>query len=74
MTEETQTQEESPINITIQDLTLFANIIDLAVQRGAFKGAEAETVGAAFSKLVNIVKALTPPQEEGEQPEAADAE
>lgn len=74
MTEETQAPEEAPINLTIQDLTLFANIIDLAVQRGAFKGAEAETVGAAFSKLVNIVKALAPPQEEGEQPEAADAE
>lgn len=50
--------------LTIQDLTLVANIIDLAVQRGAFKGAEAETVGKAFTNLVNIIKELSPPAEE----------
>lgn len=46
--------------LTLQDLTLIANIIDLSVQRGAFKGAEAETVGTAFNKLVNLLKALAP--------------
>lgn len=48
--------------LTLQDLTLIANIIDLSVQRGAFKGAEAETVGTAFNKLVNLLKALAPEQ------------
>lgn len=60
MTEQTSTQ------LTLQDLTLQANIIDLAVQRGAFKGAEAETVGKAFGKLVAIIKELSPPQEDAE--------
>ncbi len=56
-----QNTQEVP-QLTLQDLTLMANIIDLSVQRGAFKGAEAETVGTAFNKLVNLLKALAPEQ------------
>ena len=56
-----QNTQEVP-QLTLQDLTLIANIIDLSVQRGAFKGAEAETVGTAFNKLVNLLKALAPEQ------------
>jgi hypothetical protein len=48
----------------LQDLTLTANIIDLAVQRGAFKGAEAQTVGQAFNKLVSVIQAINPPKAE----------
>ena len=61
MAEENQTQQEG-VALTIQDLTLIANIVDLAVQRGAFKGAEAKTVGAAFEKLVEVLKAIAPDQ------------
>ena len=56
--------------LTVNDLALVANIIDLAVQRGAFKGAEAETVGATFKKVVAIVKHLAPPKEESKKEEA----
>ena len=59
-----QVQEQA--TLTLQDLTLTANIIDLAVQRGAFKGAEAETVGTQFNKLVAIIQAIAPPAEEAE--------
>ena len=58
--------EKEEVTLTIQDLTLCANIVDLAVQRGAFKGAEAETVGRMFGKLVNILKAVAPPPAEAE--------
>lgn len=61
MTEENNNQEAP--QLTLQDLTLIANIIDLSVQRGAFKGAEAETVGATFNKLVALLKAISPPAE-----------
>ena len=54
--------EGQQITLTVGDLTLIANVIDLAVQRGAFKGAEAQTVGAAFNKLVAIIKMITPAQ------------
>ena len=70
MTEETKAAPE----LTLQDLTMTANIIDLAVQRGAFKGAEAETVGKQFTRLVEIIKSLAPDVETRDDSEAADAE
>ena len=62
------TGEPIPISLTGGDLTLIANVIDLAVQRGAFKGAEAQTVGAAFNKLLSIIQAITPAPAEGDAP------
>jgi len=62
MAEENQTTEEVNVTLTVQDLTLIANIVDLAVQRGAFKGAEVKTVGSAFEKLVEVLKAIAPEQ------------
>lgn len=61
-----------PISLTLQDLNVTANIIDLAVQRGAFKGAEAATVGAAFNKLVEIIQKISPPAEEAPAESAED--
>jgi len=68
------TGEPIPISLTGGDLTLIANVIDLAVQRGAFKGAEAQTVGAAFNKLVSIIKAITPAQPAAEGDDAPTTE
>jgi hypothetical protein len=61
-------EENTAVQITIQDLVLAANIIDLATTRGAFKAAEAAQVGACFEKLVAFVRANTPAPED-----AADA-
>ena len=61
-----------PISLTLQDLNVTANIIDLAVQRGTFKGAEAATVGAAFNKLVEIIQKISPPAEEAPAESAED--
>lgn len=71
MTEQVTSQEST---LTLQDLTLTANIIDLAVQRGAFKGAEAETVGKQFNRLVAIIKSIAPEVvEETKEGEAEEA-
>ncbi len=59
MTEQTENQERSA-SLTLDDLTTTCNIIDLAVHRGAFKGAEAETVGIQFNRLVAIIRQLAP--------------
>lgn len=48
------------VGLSIQDIVLSANIIDLATQRGAFKAAEASQVGACFEKLVAFIKANSP--------------
>jgi hypothetical protein len=70
MSEETQ---EAP-TLTLQDLTLVANIIDLSVQRGAFKGAEVEQVGQMFNRLVAIIKSIAPPAVEADAEKTAELE
>ena len=71
----TPVNPEQPVaSLTLQDLTLTANIIDLATQRGAFKAAEATTVGNAFQKLVSVIQAVQPPKPEGEDADAENAE
>ena len=62
MAKEAKTPEH--VELSIQDIVLSANIIDLATQRGAFKAAEAGQVGACFEKLVAFIKANTPQPEE----------
>lgn len=71
MSEENVNVEEAggEIQLTIQDIVLAANIIDLATQRGAFKAAEAGQVGAAFNKMVAFVKANTPDEEAASEEE-----
>lgn len=54
MPEQTQdTTEESnvPESISLQDLQVLLQIVDLASSRGAFRGAELTQVGAIFDKL-----------------------
>ena len=59
-TKTTEAPAEDAVILSIQDIVLSANIIDLATQRGAFKAAEAGQVGACFEKLVAFIKANTP--------------
>jgi hypothetical protein len=46
--------------ITIVDLQNFLVIIDVASQRGAFKGPELGQVGQVFDKINRIVQKATP--------------
>ncbi len=48
---ETQAQESVPESISLQDLQVLLQIVDLASSRGAFRGAELTQVGAIFDKL-----------------------
>ena len=63
---------EGHVELSIQDIVLSANIIDLATQRGAFKAAEAGQVGACFEKLVAFIKANTPETDENKETPAKD--
>ena len=68
-----QNISDGQVGLSIQDIVLAANIIDLATQRGAFKAAEAGQVGACFEKLVAFIKANTPkPGENAPATEDAD--
>ena len=62
-----QEQQQAP-SLTLQDLVLVAQIIQLTSQRGAFKAEELEAVGALYNKLITFLQstgALAPaPTEE----------
>jgi hypothetical protein len=44
--------------ITIADLSLLKNIIDLASTRGAFRAAEMQEVGEVYNKLTAFLEAV----------------
>lgn len=78
MSEETQPNEQpaQDVNLGVADLQNAAQIIDLAVQRGAFKGNEAAQVGQVYNKLAAFVETVTAQQKEqaAETEESTDAE
>jgi hypothetical protein len=44
--------------ITIADLDLLKNIVDLASQRGAFRAAEMKEIGEVYDKLTQFLEAV----------------
>lgn len=70
-TPETQ-QEQQPMLITLADLDLLRQILDLAASRGAFKGPELSDVGAIYNKLndfLNMAAAQIRAEQEQANPE-----
>ena len=53
---------DSVINLT--DLQNVLIVLDLASNRGAFKGAELEPIGTLYNKIAKFLKAALPPQAE----------
>jgi hypothetical protein len=49
---------ENTDQITIVDLDLLRNIVNLACTRGAFNAAEAKQVGEIYEKLTSFLKAV----------------
>lgn len=71
---EVQAQQQSqPIVITLADLDLLRQILDLAASRGAFKGAELSEVGAVYNKLNEFLN-LAASQIQAEQEQANSAQ
>tara|TARA_R110001592_G_scaffold162409_1_gene395602 strand:+ start:2015 stop:2341 length:327 start_codon:yes stop_codon:yes gene_type:complete len=62
---------QEPESIGLQDLQLLAQIVDLASQRGAFKGNELTQVGAVYDKLSTFLSYVN---EANAAKEAAEAE
>lgn len=61
MAEEIQT--EAP-QITLVDLQNTLRIIDVAAERGAFRGSELTSVGSVRDKLASFLEATMPKEEE----------
>jgi len=64
MTDETQQEQTATApSLTLQDLVLVAQIIQLGSQRGTFRAEELEQVGGLYTKLIAFLQAtgaLTP--------------
>jgi hypothetical protein len=45
-------------NITVADLNLLKNIIDLASTRGAFRAGEMKEIGEVYNKLATFLEAV----------------
>lgn len=72
-TEAQAPEQAAPEAISLQDLGLLLNIVDLASKRGAFQGAELSQVGAVFDKL-NAFLSYVAEQQAENQEEAASEE
>jgi hypothetical protein len=60
---------ENTTQITVADLDALRTIVDIAAQRGAFRGAELTQVGAVYDKLTTFLDAVV-----AQAKEAAEAE
>ena len=66
-------QEQSvPESVNLSDLGTLLQIVDLATQRGAFRGAELSQVGAVFDKL-NAFLSYVQEQQAAQNEEAGEA-
>lgn len=59
-------QEPAGAELTVNDLNGLREIINVAIQRGAFKPNELVTVGTAYNKLETFLTAVTQNQSKGE--------
>ena len=75
-----QEPEAAPESISLQELGLLAQIVDLASQRVSFRGTELTQVGAVYDKLTAFLGKVEEAQKaaaeeaEGEQVPVEDAE
>ena len=72
---ESPVEGTAPDGISLNELQLLANIVDLATQRGAFRGNELSQVGGIYDKLTSFLTAVQEQQDanaeaSGEAPEA----
>lgn len=59
-----------PQNLSVTDLAVLKNVIDIAAERGAFRAPEMQTVGEVYNKLAAFLKQIV---DQAEAAEAANA-
>ena len=64
------TEEAAPVQLSLADLAAVVQIIDVASKRGAFEGAELESVGGVRNRLGAFVDASQPAPEEASAEDA----
>lgn len=66
VTETAVNEAPNPSGVTINDIAMAVQVIDLAAERGGFKGPEMEVIGALRGRLADFVQANRPAEAEGE--------
>lgn len=61
------TEEAAPVQLSLADLAAVVQIIDATTKRGAFEGAELETVGGVRNRFAAFVEASQKAQADGEE-------
>lgn len=64
----------TPESISLQDLQVLLQIVDLASSRGAFRGAELTQVGAIFDKLNSFLSFIAAQQQAAKEQAEQSAE
>lgn len=62
-----QGQEQEPVNLTLNDIATFVQIVDIASRRGAFEGRELQGVGGLRNKVEAFLQQQA--QAQGQNPE-----
>lgn len=60
--------------ITIADLNLLKDIVDLASTRGAFRAAEMKEIGDVYNKLTNFLDAVVSQAKAQEESQASNTQ
>tara|TARA_B100000965_G_C19354108_1_gene653117 strand:+ start:220 stop:483 length:264 start_codon:yes stop_codon:yes gene_type:complete len=77
MSEKKSVEQQTPpeqAGITLNDIANVVRIIDVASQRGAFRGPELSQVGTVHDRLMKFLEANQPKQEADGKPKASDNE
>ena len=61
---------ESTQTLSITDLAVIKNLIDVACERGAFRAGEMKTVGEVYDKLTEFLKVVIAQAEAEQQAQA----
>jgi hypothetical protein len=73
-TQDTVQETNVPESISLQDLQVLLQIVDLASSRGAFRGPELTQVGAIFDKLNSFLSFISTQQKaKAEEADAAES-
>tara|TARA_Y100000816_G_C26013534_1_gene529961 strand:+ start:559 stop:822 length:264 start_codon:yes stop_codon:yes gene_type:complete len=77
MSEKKSVEQQTPpeqTGITLNDIANVVRIIDVASQRGAFRGPELSQVGTVHDRLMKFLEANQPKPKEDGKPKATDNE
>lgn len=64
-----QPNPSADISFSLNDLKSVLNVIDVAAERGLFKGEEMQEVGTIRNKLANFIQSSLPTNEQATSPE-----